>query len=145
MLSAPLSDEYIIFNSVMEEISLYQFTLSPIYQGQRGHYLPQFWHLNDTMLTIHGIWGFERFSMLAKCVPRCPPREKSKKRVVISSLLWSRLQRWQQGDLVALWQETKMESNGTIQGSRKLSLQRATTREQRSLPEMVVIATLHGH
>ena len=75
---------------------------------------------------IHGICGFVRFSTLAKCVLRCPPREKKKKRVVISSLLSSRLQRWQQGDLVALWQEAKMESNGTIHSSRKLSLQNKT-------------------
>ena len=93
MLSAPLSDESIIFNSVLEEIcSLPAHTVSHIPRSVT----PLFATVLAAELynaDIHGIWGFVRFSMLAKCVLRCPPREKKKKRVVISSLLSSRLQR----------------------------------------------------
>ena len=56
-----------------------------------------------------GLWGFVRLFMFAKSVLRTPPRGGRRKRHVIKSLFLSRLQRWQQGHLVDLWEETRRD------------------------------------
>ena len=57
-----------------------------------------------------GIWGFVRLSLFPKAVLRTPPRGGKKKRYVVGVLLSSRLRRWQQGDLVALWAEVHADA-----------------------------------
>ena len=52
-----------------------------------------------------GLWGFVRLMLLAKATLRSPPRGGRKKRYAVGASIVARLKRWQQGDLVALWQE----------------------------------------
>ena len=58
-----------------------------------------------------GIWGFVRSSVFAKATLRLPPRGGRRKRCVVSSLISSRLRRWQSGDLVSLWVEARADAN----------------------------------
>ena len=48
--------------------------------------------------------------MFAKAVLRSPPRGGKRKRYVVSALLKSRLQQWQNGCLVSLWEEVRSEA-----------------------------------
>ena len=52
-----------------------------------------------------------RLSLLPKAVLRPPPRGGKKKRYVVDALISSRLRRWQDGDLQALWLEACNNSN----------------------------------
>ena len=61
-----------------------------------------------------GIWGFLRLHMLAKAVIRVPSRGGRKKRHVIKNILSSRIHRWQQGDLLSLWQEARKDSKNNL-------------------------------
>ena len=82
LISAPLTDESAIFNSVMEDISSLPIdsvvhiprSVKPLFATVLASEL----YNADT----HGLWGFVRLSMLSKCVLRCPPRNRKKKRVV---------------------------------------------------------------
>ena len=63
-----------------------------------------------------GLWGFVRLMLLAKATLRSPPRGGRKKRYAVGASIVARLKRWQQGDLVALWQEARAE--GKHRGNR---------------------------
>ena len=47
--------------------------------------------------------------LLAKATLRSPPRGGRKKRYAVGASIVARLKRWQQGDLVALWQDARAE------------------------------------
>ena len=56
-----------------------------------------------------GLLGFVRLMLLAKATLRSPPRGGQKKHYAVGASLVTRLKRWQQEDLVALWQEARVE------------------------------------
>ena len=83
---------------------------------------------------VNGLWGFTRLSLLPKAVLRPPPSCGKKKRYVIDALISSRLRRWQDGNLQALWLEACKNSNSkrsptnvgnTVHGNAKRSLRLA--------------------
>ena len=55
---------------------------------------------------LNSRWGFVCFPLLAKAVLRTPQGGK-RKRYVVSALILARLHRWQEGDLVSLWEEAR--------------------------------------
>jgi len=58
---------------------------------------------------LEGLWGFVRLMLVAKAVLRSPPRGGRRKRYVVSACISTRLRRWQQGELVALWREARSD------------------------------------
>jgi len=55
-----------------------------------------------------GLWGFVRLMLLAKAVLRSPPRGGRRKRHVVKATIIGRLRRWQDGEFVSLWEETRV-------------------------------------
>ena len=60
---------------------------------------------------LDGLWGFTRLSLFPKAVLRPPPRGGRKKRYAVDALIVSRIRRWQDGDLEALWLEARNDSS----------------------------------
>ena len=63
---------------------------------------------------LYGLWGFVRLFIVAKCSLRTPPRGGRKKRHVVLTLLSSRLNCWQEGQLVDLWREARNDAVSRI-------------------------------
>ena len=123
------------FNVVMEEIfTLPVFTVSYIPRSVR----PLFAKVLSTEL-YHGhksgLWGFVRLAMFAKCVLRVPPRGGRKKRYVIKSLISSRLQRWQDGVLIDLWQEAQLDAHPLNQNLDPSAVRESNVRRCRKLAQ----------
>ena len=59
---------------------------------------------------LDGLLGYIRFSLLPKVILRSPLRGRRKKRYVVEALISKRLHRWQEGDLVFLWEEARSEA-----------------------------------
>ena len=66
-----------------------------------------------------GLWGFVRLMLLAKATLRSPPRGGRKKRYAVGASIVGRLKRWQQGNLMALWQEARVEGKNRGNSSGK--------------------------
>ena len=69
----------------------------------------EFYHAHS-----NGLSDFLRLSAFAKAVLRLPPQGGRKKRVVINSLLAARLRQWQNGDLMNLWQEARLDADARL-------------------------------
>ena len=124
-----------IFNAVMEEIfALPVFTISHVPRSVR----PLFAKVLSTEL-CHGyksdLWGFVRLAMFAKCVLRVPQRGGRKKRYVIKSLISSRLHRWQNGELLDLWQEAVSEATSSNPSLDPASVKKSNIRRCRKLAQ----------
>ena len=107
LLTCALENEEFIFQSLMDEITGLQVnTICHVPRSVRP-LLAQVLSVEFYHACSNGIWGFARLFMFAKAVLRSPPRGGKKKRYVVSSILTSRLQQWQSGELVSLWEEVR--------------------------------------
>ena len=110
-ISPPPVYESLIFSSVMHEIfTLPVSTISHVPRKVR----PLLGQVIITELQharLDGLWGFTRLSLFPKAVLRPPPRGGRKKRYAVDALIVSRIRRWQDGDLEALWLEARNDSS----------------------------------
>ena len=85
--------------------------------------------------SVDGLWGFARFFLFSKAVLRCPPRGGKKKRVIVKTILLSRIRRWKEGDLVFLWEEARLDSccSGKNFNANHTSLESANAKHALSL------------
>ena len=77
------------------------------------------------------MWGFARLFLLPKAVLRCPSKGGKKKRHVVKAELLSRLQKWQTGDLVGLWEDARIDVKRHNQKSKHFTV--AGTNAKRAL------------
>ena len=118
-LSCHSSSETVLFNTLMEEVShLPTKTVNHIPRSVRP-LLGKVLSVEFKHAIKNGIWGFARLHMFAKAVLRCPPRGGRKKRYVVKSILQSRLDRWQSGDLPSLWADARADAISHMSSSSK--------------------------
>ena len=109
-LPSDSTNETVLFQALMNEIITLPVTTVVHIPRSVRPLLAQVLSSELSHARLHGIWGFARFHLFAKAVLRCPPRGGRKKRLVVKSILLTRLKRWQEGDLIGLWEEARVES-----------------------------------
>ena len=75
-----------------------------------------------------GLGGFVRLSLIAKATLRTPPRGGRRKRYAAAAHIATRLRRWQEGDLVALWSEARSDARHSPSGTHREDTARCNAR-----------------
>ena len=88
-LTCPVYLEAVLFESLMQEVSLLQVKTTCHIPRSVRPVLAEVLATEFRNATYHGLWGYARLHMFPKAVLRCPPRRGRKKRVVVKSLLLS--------------------------------------------------------
>ena len=99
-LPSDSTNETVLFQALMNEIITLPVTTVVHIPRSVRPLLAQVLSSELSHARLHGIWGFARFHLFAKAVLRCPPRGGRKKRLVVKSILLTRLKRWQEGILL---------------------------------------------
>ena len=107
-LACDSTNETVLFQALMNEIITLPVTTVVHIPRSVRPLLAQVLSSELSHACLHGIWGFARFHLFAKAVLRCSPRGGRKKRLVVKSILLTRLKRWQEGDLIGLWEEARV-------------------------------------
>ena len=110
-LACPVHLEAVLFESLMQEVSLLQVKTTGHIPRSVRPVLAEVLATEFRNATYYGLWGYARLHVLPKAVLRCPPRGGRKKYVVVKSLLLSRLERWTSGDIQSLWFEARLDAD----------------------------------